>query len=230
MATRSAPGKLRFIAHAIAWTPLLWLLLEAWWGWLSPNPIQDWVQRTGRASIYLLALSLAATPLSWIPGWGRVRPLRRTWGLYAFAYATLHVYLFVGVDYAWQWRWLLEEILTQKPYIWLGIAAWVMLIALAATSPWGVVRRMGARRWKRLHRLVYLAAPLAALHMALAVKGNLFTLQGDIARAFLVSVAIAGLLLARGLRKVWRERRQAQHASRRYPTPRRQQSAVGGRQ
>ncbi len=192
----------RVVGHAVAWLPLAWLLIEAGLGRLSPNPIQDWTQRTGRGALYLLTLSLAATPLSWLPGLKGIRPWRRTWGLYAFAYAVLHVYLFVGVDYGWRWDWLWQEILTQKPFVWWGASAWVILALLAATSPRWVARRLGARRWKALHRGVYLAAPLAVWHAAQAVKGNVLTLQGDITRPVTVGLLVALLLLARLVRRV----------------------------
>ncbi len=196
-----------WLGHGVAWLPLAWLLLEAALGRLSPNPIQDWTQRTGRGALYLLTLSLAATPLSWIRPWRGIRPWRRTWGLYAFGYAVLHVYLFIGVDYGWRWDWLWAEIATQKPYIWWGATAWFILALLAATSPRRVARALGARRWKALHRGVYLAAPLAVWHEAQAVKGNLFALQGDIYRPLLLGTLIGLLLLARLIRWVFRRRK-----------------------
>ncbi len=208
----------RWLGHGIAWTPLAWLLLEAYLGRLSPNPIQDWTQRTGRGALYLLTLSLAATPLSWHPRLRWIRPWRRTWGLYAFAYAVLHVYLFVGVDYGWRWDWLWQEILSQKPYIWWGLVALLILTALAATSPKAVARRLGARRWKALHRLVYLAAVLAVWHAAQAVKGNVLALRGDIYRPVAVGLVVGALLLARVVRRGLRHRAFVRFVKKRFAT------------
>ena len=195
---------LTLLRHGVAWWPLAALLFDAWLGRLSPNPIQDWTQRTGRAALTMLAFSLSATPLAWWRPLRWLKPWRRTWGLYAFAYAVLHVYLFVGVDYGWRWDWLWDEVLRQKPYIWLGAAAWLILAALAATSPRRVARRLGARRWKALHRAVYVAAGVAWGHQALAAKGNAFALQGDVGRVWRYGIVIAALLAARVGRWGWR--------------------------
>ncbi len=195
-----------WVRHGLAWGPLLSLLFDAAVGRLSPNPVQDWTLRSGRAALWMLTWSLAATPLAWWPRLGWIRPWRRTWGLYAFAYAALHAYLFLGVDYAWRWDWIWDEILRQKPYIWWGAAAWLLLAVLAATSPRAVARRLGARRWKALHRAVYLAAGLAVVHLALAVKGDVLTLQGDVARPLAYGTILGGLLAARVVRR-WRRRR-----------------------
>ncbi len=191
--------------HGFGWLPLLGLLVDAGLGRLSPNPVQDWTQRLGQAALWMLTWSLAATPLSW---WARVRalkPWRRTWGLYAFAYASGHAYAFLGVDYAWRWDWIWDEIVRQKPYIWWGAAAWLLLAVLAATSPRSIARRLGARRWKALHRAVYVAAVLAVVHLALAAKGDLFALRGDVARPLAYALAVGALLSARLVRR-WRAR------------------------
>lgn len=196
------------LRHGVAWLPFLTLLFDTATGRLSPNPIQDWTLRTGRAALLMLVLSLSVTPATWWRPLRGLKPWRRTWGLYAFAYAVLHVYILVGVDYTWRLDWLWADLGRDKPYAWYGAAAWLLLAVLAATSPRRVVRALGARRWKAVHRAVYGAALLAVVHQALAVKGNVLTLQGDVRRPLLAGLAVAGLLLARAV-VAWQRRRRA---------------------
>jgi sulfoxide reductase heme-binding subunit YedZ len=169
---------LQLIIHLGAWFPLARLLFEALTHDLTANPIQHIEQRTGRAAISLLFLSLAATPLNSLIGWKEPLQRRRALGLYAFMYAVIHVIIFADLDYGLAWGLILETVF-QKPYILVGAAAFLLLIPLAITSfdIWKVRLR---KNWKRLHQLVYFIAPLVVLHYAWGKKGNFFALQGDI--------------------------------------------------
>lgn len=193
--TKLSLSPLRIAIHAGAWLPLAQLLFALFTGGLSANPIQDMEQRTGFAAITLLLLSLACTPLNTFLGWREALKHRRTLGLYAFFYATLHALIFIDLDYGLAWS-LLARTVLEKPFILLGISAFLLLLPLAITSfdVWKV--RLG-KNWKRLHRLVYFIAPLVVLHYAWSKKGNFFALQGDIVQPLIYGGITGILLLAR---------------------------------
>jgi sulfoxide reductase heme-binding subunit YedZ len=89
--------------------------------------------------------------------------LRRLLGLFAFAYATMHFSVWIVLDFFFAWAQMLEDV-AKRPYITVGVTALLLLTPLAATSTSGMIKRLGARRWRRLHRLVYVAAILGVLH------------------------------------------------------------------
>lgn len=136
-----------------------------------PDPVGDITARTGYAALFFLFLGLACTPAqSWLR-WRRFAAERRRFGLYAFFYASLHLFIFL-VDYNFRMRWL-EGVLRDRPYALVGTAVFLILLPLAITStrPW--MKRLG-RNWKRLHRLTYLACFLSVLHLAWIVKADFF--------------------------------------------------------
>lgn len=169
---------LQLLVHLGAWIPLAWLVMEAITDNLTANPIQHIEQRTGRAAISLLFLSLSATPLHSLFGWKEPLQRRRALGLYAFMYATIHVIIFADLDYGLAWSLILETVF-QKPYILVGATAFLLLIPLAITS-FDIWKMRLRKNWKRLHQMVYIIAPLVVLHYAWGKKGNFFALQGDI--------------------------------------------------
>ncbi len=186
---------LRLVAHVGSWLPAVWLARAYLSGDLTANPIQAAEQYTGRFALTLLVLSLACSPLSTWLGWRGLIKVRRALGLYAVLYAILHVYILVGVDYGFAFD-LLWGDLANKPYILAGAATLLLLLPLAVTSFKWWMRRLG-KNWKRLHRLVYLAAPVAVLHYAWAQKGDLFGLRGTILLPLAYGAVVALLLLAR---------------------------------
>lgn len=187
--------RFRLLVHLAAWVPLAWLLWDWWAGNLSVNPIQDLTQRTGFYALSLLTLSLAATPLNTLLHFRQAIQVRRALGLYAFMYAVIHVLIFLGLDYGFNLAFL-QDVVLEKPYIWVGLSAFVILLSLAATSFRSSQKRLG-KNWKRLHRLIYLAAPLVVVHFTWAVKGNLSSLQGDIVQPLSFGIAVGLLLLVR---------------------------------
>lgn len=166
------------IVRLLLWLPAVVLLLAAITDNLSVNPIQAAVQRTGLTAIILLGLSLASTPVKIFTGWPILIPLRKIFGLHSFYYAAAHMLLFVVLDYGMDINRLMADA-AGKPFIIVGVAAFLILFLLAVSSNRPAMVWLG-RNWKRLHRLVYLAAPLAGLHFAWALKGNLATLSGNI--------------------------------------------------
>jgi methionine sulfoxide reductase heme-binding subunit len=181
--------------HAYAWSALIVLIFDLFTHHLTANPIQAMEQRTGRHAITLLMLSLACTPLNNLFGWRELLKRRRALGLYAIMYATIHVIVFVDIDYGLAWSLIIQTII-EKPYIIFGMTTFLMLMPLAITSfdIWKV--RLG-KNWKRLHQTIYFAAPIAILHYALSKKGDIFRLQGDITRPLLYGLVILVLLILR---------------------------------
>ncbi|MFN2169318.1 MAG: ferric reductase-like transmembrane domain-containing protein, partial [Anaerolineae bacterium] len=123
--------------------PLLLLAWDAWQGNLSVNPIDDFTDRTGKAAIIMLLLSLACTPVASILGFRLAATVRKSLGLWAFVYATLHMLVFVGLDYGFSLEFILQDGLLQKRYIFAGLLSLLIMLPLAITSTKGWMRRLG---------------------------------------------------------------------------------------
>jgi sulfoxide reductase heme-binding subunit YedZ len=176
------------LTHVAALAPLILLLVDYATGRLSFNPIREITLRTGRYALILLVLSLACTPVRVLTGWNPVMRLRRPLGLYAFMYAGLHLLVFAGLDYGFKLSLIWEE-LAQRRFIQVGLVAFLLLLPLAVTSTRQWIAKLGMS-WKRLHRLVYLAALLALLHFLWVVKG-------DLRRPLVYAVVVVLLLVVR---------------------------------
>ena len=163
-------GQILWLTHIGALIPLAWLLYQDYTSGLSVNPIQDWTLRTGKPALVLLVLSLACTPLNIILGWRNIIPARKWLGLYAFSYAAVHFYIFIGEDYGFQWIYIWQDVGT-KLYIIVGFCALLILLPLALTSSKGWMRRLG-KWWKKLHQWVYVAGVLAVFHYVWVVKAD----------------------------------------------------------
>jgi sulfoxide reductase heme-binding subunit YedZ len=137
-------------------------------GLLGPRPLTAAIQTTGLWALRCLVLSLAVTPLRRILGIGWLARLRRWTGVATFAYAAAHLACY-ALDQDLRLAAIAAEIL-RRFYLTIGAAAWLLLAALAATSTDAAQRRLGGRRWRALHRLAYLAAPLALLHDLLQAR------------------------------------------------------------
>ena len=179
---------LRVAYHAVGLFPLAWLLFDFWFGLLGAEPIRAMILRTGKAAIILLTLSLVATPAGWLFRWKDATTVRRPLGLYAFMYVCLHFLIFIWLDYALIVPLIVEEIVARR-YALVGFAAFLLLIPLAVTSTKGWQKRLG-KRWKVLHKAVYLIAVLAVVHYIWLVK-NAYT------QPLLFAAAVGLLLLLR---------------------------------
>jgi len=162
---------LPLLTHVGAPLPLALLIWNFFHDQLTANPIQYITFQTGKAALVLLILALACTPLNSVFGLRQVVGLRKSLGLYAFLYATLHFLTFVGLDYQFDPE-LLKEAIFKKRYALVGFAAFLALLPLAITSTKGWMRRLG-KNWKRLHRLIYLAALLVIIHFVWLVKSDI---------------------------------------------------------
>lgn len=188
--SRRARVLLKAAVWALGLAPLLWLVSWAWRGDLTANPISFVTNWLGDWALRLLLASLALTPLRLLTGVAWPMALRRLLGLFAFAYVLLHLSVWIVLDHFFDWAPMLRDV-AKRPYITLGMAGLLALIPLAATSTAGMVKRLGARRWRQLHRLAYAAAVLAVLHFIwLAKVGRVEPYYYAAALAFLLGVRI----------------------------------------
>lgn len=192
-----------------ALVPAAVLVQDTLTGGLAADPIEDITHRTGLTAITLLMATLAVTPLRRLLRLSALIQLRRMLGLFAFFYAALHftTYLFdqtvlsgVGLSPA-----LVAEDVAERPFVTVGFTAFLLLVPLAVTSTSGWVKRLGAKRWQRLHQLVYVAAALVVLHFLWLVKA-------DVRRPVIYGLVLVGLL---GFRLVAARRRGATSPTRR---------------
>ena len=144
-------------------TPLALLVWDFYTNNLGVNPLSTITDRTGYAALVTLVLSLAVTPLVTVTGIRKLATVRKSLGLHGFMYVTLHMLVFIGLDYGFDLQLIYSDSLLQKNYVLVGFAAFLILLPLAITSTKGWMKRLG-RRWKRLHQLIYLAVPLGVLH------------------------------------------------------------------
>jgi sulfoxide reductase heme-binding subunit YedZ len=185
----------RLLLHIAAIFPLVWLLLAALADRLTYNPVQYLEQRTGDYALILLLASLACTPAAILSGVQQLRQFRKPLGLYAAAYAAFHVGLFIWLDYGANWQNIFQT-LGDRISLWFGLAALVLLLALAVTSIRSIHSGMKTW-WERVHKLAYLAAALVATHYALTVKGNLMNLSGKVTGVIVAIIVLTILLFIR---------------------------------
>ncbi|MCS7101309.1 MAG: sulfoxide reductase heme-binding subunit YedZ [Burkholderiaceae bacterium] len=190
----------RALLFALACVPLARVFYLAATDALGANPVEFVVRSLGTWALVLLCATLAVTPLRWLTHWAWLARLRRMLGLFCFAYATLHVFAYVGLDQWFDGTALAADIL-KRPYITAGVAAYLLLLPLATTSCDAMVRRLGGRRWQRLHRLVYAVALLALLHYAWQKAA-----KNDFATVAVYATIIGALLGVRLLRWLWPRR------------------------
>jgi len=173
--------------------PLLMLAWDAAHNNLGANPIEFVTRTTGALALIFLLISLAVTPIRKQLAQPWMVKLRRMVGLYAFFYAALHLMTFVWFDKSFSVGAIVKDTV-KRPFITFGMAAFLILVPLAITSTNGMVKRLGGKRWNRLHRLVYLAGALAVIHYYALVKA-------DTREPIIFGVALALLLLYRPLSK-----------------------------
>lgn len=172
----AAAGKTSLrVESAVVWllcvAPLLILLAQGFTGDLTANPVQYVLHQLGVWALRFLCITLAMSPLVKLAGVTRVMRYRRRIGLWAFAYVTLHLLMYVVVDQELDLGSIWKDIV-KRPYITIGMAAFVLLLPLAVTSFNKVRRKMRPRNWQRLHRIVYLIAAMGVAHYYLLVKAD----------------------------------------------------------
>jgi len=167
--------------------PLIWLLYN-WllavdeglrWGLfdtlgvhdLTANPIEFTNRFLGDWALRFLLFSLAITPLARIFKFNQIIAYRRMIGLWAFTYVSIHLTSYIVLDQFFDWAAIWRDIL-KRNYITFGMTAFTLLVPMAVTSTKGWIKRLGAKAWKKLHKVIYIIAPLAAVHFLLMSKGN----------------------------------------------------------
>jgi methionine sulfoxide reductase heme-binding subunit len=136
---------------------------------LGANPIDAVTRHLGRWALRLLLASLSMTPLRLLSGLSWPVTLRRLLGLFAFFYVSLHFAVWLVLDHFFDWAEMGTDIL-KRPYITVGMTALAVLVPLAVTSTAGMVKRLGAARWRQLHRLAYVSGVLGVLHFLWLAK------------------------------------------------------------
>jgi sulfoxide reductase heme-binding subunit YedZ len=152
----------RALVHIAALAPLFLPVLESWGREVEFTFNRNLMLLTGSMGLLLLVASFACTPISWLLRWPPAIQIRRTLGLYGFMHISLHLFTYAWLDNAFDLE-LMWRDLGERSAMSIGLVAFLLLAPLALTSTRGWQRRLG-KRWRTLHRLVYLAAPLSVLH------------------------------------------------------------------
>ena len=166
-----AKEKLHQLTVIVSWLPLAVLLWDIAMNQLGGNAFQAIHIRLGDWSLRFLCLTLAITPVQTITRWRGLSVYRRSFGLFSFVYASLHLFAYLWLDHGFAWSVIINDI-TESQYIWFGVLAYLIVLALALTTPIWSKKKMG-KSWKKLHRLIYLAVIAAVMHYFWQLKGNL---------------------------------------------------------
>ena len=169
--------------------PVAAILFRAWRGELGANPIAQALNQLGLVALVFLVAALACTPLKTLFGWTWPIRLRRMLGLFGFFYGLLHVSTYTVLDQGLDWRAVWADV-TKRKFIYVGASTFVLLVPLAVTSTSGALKRLGYARWKRLHRLAYVATVLGVIHFLWRVKR-------DVREPIVYGTVLAVLLLVR---------------------------------
>jgi len=151
--------------------PLALLAWDAFHKKLGANPQNFAILTTGMMTLIFLILTMAVTPLRKITGWNWLANLRRMLGLYAFFYGCAHFLLFFGLDRSFSVSSTLTE-MTKRKYLIVGSTALIVMIPLAVTSTNAMIKRLGGKRWRALHRLAYVAAICGVIHYYMQAKAD----------------------------------------------------------
>ena len=184
-------GILKGVLFALALLPFVRLIAFGFLDRLGANPIEFITRNTGDWTLYFLCITLAVTPLRRLTGWNWLIRLRRMLGLFSFFYVVLHFMTFFWFDHFFDVEEMWRDVI-KRPFITVGFIAFVLLIPLAATSTNAMVRRLGAKRWLWLHRLMYLILPLGILHFWWMKAG-----KNLLAQPILFATIVTTLLLLR---------------------------------
>jgi sulfoxide reductase heme-binding subunit YedZ len=162
---------LKPVVFILSCLPVAWLAWAALNNGLGANPIEKLIRYNGDWALRFLLITLTVTPLRLLTGWADIGRVRRMLGLFAFFYVCLHISAYVGLDQFFNWRTIWADIV-KRVYITIGMAAFLTLIPLAVTSTAGMVKRMGARRWRRMHRVVYVTTIAGIIHYVMMLKAG----------------------------------------------------------
>jgi methionine sulfoxide reductase heme-binding subunit len=171
--------------------PAAWLVWRGFHNDLTAEPVTFVTHTTGDWTLRFLVITLAITPLRKLLHLPQLIRFRRMLGLFAFFYICLHFTTWIWLDHSFAWPELWKDVL-KRPFITIGFTGFVLLIPLAITSTAGWIRRLGGRRWQRLHRLIYVIAVLGVIHYYWLVKSDV---RKPLFYGFLVAVLLAWRLV-----------------------------------
>lgn len=191
LAALDAPSvqRVKGVLFALSLVPLAWLVWLGFTGRLGADPVEFVRRSTGTWTLDFLIVTLTVTPLRRATGWHWLIRLRRMVGLYAFFYATIHVVTYLWLDQLFDLEAIWRDVV-KRPLIAAGFLSFVLMVPLAATSTDRMARLLGGRRWRQLHRAVYLVAVAGVVHFWWLVKL-------DYTRPLIYSAIVGGLLGAR---------------------------------
>jgi len=161
----------RAVLFILCLGPLLYIILLTLTGGLGANPVERLTHFTGTWALNFILVTLSISPVRRLTGYHKIVQYRRMLGLYTFFYASLHFLCYFVLDQFFDFSEIIGDIV-KRPYITLGLSAFLLLIPLAVTSTKKMMARLG-KRWKQLHRLVYISATLAVLHFLWLVKADI---------------------------------------------------------
>ena len=142
--------------------PFLFITYKIFFNKLGPEPVKEITHFTGEWTLIFICLTLSMSPLKKLTNINYWVKVRRMFGLFVFFYASMHLLTYVGIDYRFSWQPIFEDVVKKK-YIFVGFAAWVLLIPLTITSSQKMMLLL-KQNWKKLHRLIYVIAILGSLH------------------------------------------------------------------
>lgn len=156
-----------------AFIPLTLFAWDGFRGNVGTNPIEFFLRTTGILCLISLLITLSVTPLRKIFGWNSLIKYRRMLGLYAFFYGILHLVTYSFFDKSLNFSAIVSDTF-QRPFIFVGMLAFTMMIPLAVTSTNAMIKRMGGKNWANLHKLTYLISIGGVLHFYMIVKSDIF--------------------------------------------------------
>ena len=162
----------KFVVFINSVIPLGLLLLDLYRQRVGPNPLEFATRTTGMLTLVFLSLTVAITPLRQIFRLNSLVKYRRMLGLFAFFYGTLHLLTYVWFDRLFNFVSVAQDV-AQRPFILVGMTAFLLMVPLAITSTNKMIKRLGGKRWAKLHRLVYLAAIAGVVHFWMLVKSDI---------------------------------------------------------
>lgn len=173
--------------------PLTLLLWDVYRKQVGANPLEFVTRTTGMLTLVFLLISLAVTPARRITALNWLIKFRRMLGVFAFFYGSLHLMTYVAFDRFFNFRSIPADV-TRRPFIALGMAAFFLMVPLAITSTDKMVKRLGGKRWARLHRIVYLSGIFGVLHYYMLVKSDV---RLPLTFAFLLALLLGFRLFAK---------------------------------
>jgi sulfoxide reductase heme-binding subunit YedZ len=173
--------------------PLVLLFGDLYQKRVGPNPLQFATTTTGMMTLIFLSLTIAITPLRQIFGINALVKLRRMLGLFAFFYGSLHLLTYIWFDRGFNFISVGQDVVA-RPFILAGMVAFLLMVPLVITSTNKMVKRLGGKRWAKLHRLVYVSAIAGVVHFWMLVKSDT---RLPLTFAFIVLFLLGYLLLAK---------------------------------